>query len=410
MVCKGYNAKMFRLERIFAFLLLGFCIFAVAFYTKFVYTTQRSVRDGVNVRPDERKTEINFLNNDQYSQKDNSFVDGVNSQDENWSFNDEIQPESRKYLVYSCSGRSPCGGWGDRLRGIVSTYVMAVLTNRVFVINMTSPCPLTMWLHPNLIPWTVHIKPESQTDEIFIDVHDNTRFSELLKSVDLSKFFIKDVVRLTPNYDLFSRLKLNPIYQTQLTEMSKPVPGKPVSLFSRIFEDLFAMNHNLEFQVSKFLAGLYEPKRHRTLICAQIRMGRNPSIPRDTEIRTRPSELKALWNFLQEYKNDNRFKIFVTTDSESVRKEAKKLFSSQILDTSGPITHPDYRHGNDSCLGLGKIILDQYLLRFCDTLVISKSLFGVIGAHLRGKTSNLYQFSNGTVDRMALSAYHLFNF
>lgn len=391
-------------------LLGGFCIFAVAFYTKFVYTTQKKVHDGLNARPIERKTVINDMINDDNVQKESPFVDSANAQDENWSFNDDIEDGSRKYLVYTCSGRSPCGGWGDRLRGIVSTYVMAVLTNRVFAINMTSPCPLTTWLRPNLIPWTSRIKPESQADEIFIDIHDNTRFADLLKTVDLSKFFINDVVRLTPNYDLFSRLKLNPLYQKQLTEMSMSVPGKPVSLFTRIFEDLFALNHNLEFQVSKFLAGLYETKRRRTLICAQIRMGRNPSIPRDTEIRTRPSELKALWNFLQEYKSDERFKIFVTTDSESVRKEAKKLFPSQVLDTSGPITHPDYRHDNDSCLGMGKIILDQYLLRFCDTLVISKSLFGVIGAHFRGKSSNLYQFSNGTVKRMALNAYHLFNF
>lgn len=44
---------------------------------------------------------------------------------------------------------------GDRLRGITSTFILAVLTRRRFYIDMPYPCELTKYLKPNLYDWKV---------------------------------------------------------------------------------------------------------------------------------------------------------------------------------------------------------------------------------------------------------------
>ena len=62
-----------------------------------------------------------------------------------------IQTSSNQILTYYCA--KDCGGWGDRLRGITSTYILAVLLRRRFLIDMQYPCHLSNFLTPNLIDW-----------------------------------------------------------------------------------------------------------------------------------------------------------------------------------------------------------------------------------------------------------------
>jgi len=64
------------------------------------------------------------------------------------SFN---QPKGEKTMIYSCS--SICFGWGDRLRGITSVYILALLTRRRFMIDMNHPCSISHVLQPYQIDW-----------------------------------------------------------------------------------------------------------------------------------------------------------------------------------------------------------------------------------------------------------------
>lgn len=67
------------------------------------------------------------------------------------------QPE-HKYLVYSCRKddqmrHEGCGGIGYRIRGILSTFAMAIATKRVFVIDWDYPVRLEKSMEPSLIDW-----------------------------------------------------------------------------------------------------------------------------------------------------------------------------------------------------------------------------------------------------------------
>jgi len=57
-----------------------------------------------------------------------------------------------KLLVYDCHD-SNCGGAGNRLAGMISAFYVAVATNRIFLVNHTSPFPLEDTLVPQTIQW-----------------------------------------------------------------------------------------------------------------------------------------------------------------------------------------------------------------------------------------------------------------
>ena len=59
--------------------------------------------------------------------------------------------ESVKVLVYTCHGG--CGGLGDRLSGMLSAFYVAVATERLFLIDHTSPVHLNITLLPANINW-----------------------------------------------------------------------------------------------------------------------------------------------------------------------------------------------------------------------------------------------------------------
>eukprot|EP00930_Biecheleria_cincta_P033382 TRINITY_DN23122_c0_g1_i1.p1 TRINITY_DN23122_c0_g1~~TRINITY_DN23122_c0_g1_i1.p1 ORF type:complete len:936 (+),score=174.35 TRINITY_DN23122_c0_g1_i1:98-2905(+) len=51
-------------------------------------------------------------------------------------------------LVYVCNPFTLCGGHGDRTNGILSAFVLALLTSRAFFIDFDSPLPLNLLLQP----------------------------------------------------------------------------------------------------------------------------------------------------------------------------------------------------------------------------------------------------------------------
>lgn len=70
--------------------------------------------------------------------------------------------ESVQALVYSCE--SNCGGLGDRISGIISSFYAAVVMRRVFVIDSIHPWPLALTLVPVMIDWDIgHLLPETKT-------------------------------------------------------------------------------------------------------------------------------------------------------------------------------------------------------------------------------------------------------
>eukprot|EP00588_Corethron_pennatum_P004042 CAMPEP_0194293814 /NCGR_PEP_ID=MMETSP0169-20130528/48728_1 /TAXON_ID=218684 /ORGANISM="Corethron pennatum, Strain L29A3" /LENGTH=405 /DNA_ID=CAMNT_0039042465 /DNA_START=89 /DNA_END=1302 /DNA_ORIENTATION=+ len=71
----------------------------------------------------------------------------------NLAINDGRLKDGARYLVYTCSDKSRCGGVGDRVLGMVKAFYFAMATGRVLLIDAHFPIELKKTLNPSFIKW-----------------------------------------------------------------------------------------------------------------------------------------------------------------------------------------------------------------------------------------------------------------
>ena len=65
----------------------------------------------------------------------------------------EGNASSYRYMIYTCRQGHHCSGTGNRQRGIVAAFLVSILTNRIFLMDIDNPIPLDQVLEPHLIRW-----------------------------------------------------------------------------------------------------------------------------------------------------------------------------------------------------------------------------------------------------------------
>lgn len=325
------------------------------------------------------------------------------------STNSTAQNESNakeKYLIYTCvKGKSKCSGWGDRLKGISTVYLMALATGRTFGMQMDNPCQLKDYLRPNNIKWDLDPNLLQAPSEEILSLSIKS-ISKRMTTIDLEELLSNDITYAVANWQSGVMLLENSRYRETL---KWAVHMNCYEFYHKMYTDLFSPTAEMQMKLDSFLQK-GKPNNRSQLVCAQVRMGRNPTIPRDTSVRNKPSTLKAIWNFFDKFKNQQNTRFFVTSDSENVRQEAYRRFPRQITDTEGPIIHPVKSKLKGICKGFTKMILDQYVLSKCDVLVISRSGYGKMAAYLRNTQQNVYYFDAGRVIPIHLSEQTFSNF
>ena len=145
--------------------------------------------------------------------------------------------------------------------------------------------------------------------------------------------------------------------------------------------------HPLIEESFKFYLKQLKPSKETKSICIQVRIGgARTNVKYDREITPR-SFSKNYWEFVQEnflknkLKNDSNYRIFVTADTESVEKEAIEVFGKdKTIIINGVSAHFDREFGlKENCNRFRKIIMDFYMLGYCDMALVSDSGFGVFG-------------------------------
>jgi hypothetical protein len=67
----------------------------------------------------------------------------------------ESSPKMQRYVVWTCGTCGSCAGWGNRLLGIASSLLLAVLTDRAFLIDWGDSPPLDAFARSHYIDWRV---------------------------------------------------------------------------------------------------------------------------------------------------------------------------------------------------------------------------------------------------------------
>ncbi|XP_067672094.1 uncharacterized protein [Haliotis asinina] len=333
--------------------------------------------------------------------KPNRPIENSTPVDENTTLHvsDESKSRSRphkRYLIYLCDDMRSCGGWGDRQRGMVAAYLLAVVTGRQFGINMSYPCDIKMFYVPNMVNWYVLVKDIRGLNWEIVDWMDN-RKDEVDVESDFNIQHPSDVIFLKTNQDIINRIRRSRRYGRNIPKTLKDKSRAKV--FQTVWENLMKKSFHFEERLDRFMSRVPEKT---DLVCAHVRMRKNPNMLSDASQINALSSVDTLWRFLSKFKNTSR--IFVASDSVEVRNSARKWFGDREIDTDGVVLHIDRQgHASSACIGLEMALLDQAILSLCKVLVVSTSNFSIRGAMMSKLKQKLYMFENGTISTFNLS-------
>lgn len=263
-----------------------------------------------------------------------------------WSqWNDKLM-KNNKSLIFSCQWS--CGGLGDRLRGIVSTYFLALVLGRRFMMEITNPCNMTKFLQPNHYNWLIRTSTTSvKRSTLKVPGVDRT---ELIKTFQDTPFYKNwshsDDVEFSPNIDYVTPLFSNPwlnksdILRTILKEMSLKEANLN-TLFSLLYETLFQPTEEMTKIIGELFKTLGPRKNH--LVCLYIRVGKNPSNPNDGMMADEKHITETMIRFVDHsgVLRDKNPVVMIASDSSEVVLNILERFPLRSLTSAGPILHID---------------------------------------------------------------------
>ena len=306
------------------------------------------------------------------------------------TLSDETPCARRKFIVYRCRKNEYCNGWGARQKGFISTYLMALLTKRYFIIIHNKACTLDKYLVPNRYNWTkcsdyILNLPESQTETL----HNATKpsFIGVIKKTNFDGFFQSQVVFILTRQEWNDAIMSHPKAAVNI----KWAVGKSSSEIDKIvLDDLFRPSAILKKGVDLYMENVVRPQK---LICSHIRFGTNPSIPRDNPRRVGKPNVTTIIQFLKAYDDPSKYIVYVASDADEIKQYVMGHFTSRFT-VDMPILHVDLvgNYKLDTCEGLYVVLLEQYLLSKCDLLVLTRSGYGVEAAYMSDKKQDLYLY------------------
>ncbi|XP_069138495.1 uncharacterized protein [Argopecten irradians] len=299
---------------------------------------------------------------------------------------------TKGYLVYDCSYKWPgsCGGWSDRISGILSTSILAILSNRKFLINFDNPCPLENFFEPKSYDWRYNSKllKNKTSHRYHLKDYSGKKIMKVLTTANSTKQ-IKDFFNLTSEV-IFVRINwdMTPEFRKFL-HVEKYVPWITQLHYADIYRYIF----DLFFQPKPYLIiainNVLKNKQTKTSFCAHVRIGRSSTLPKDN-VRTKAENVHVILDFIKSI-DKSKHDLFLATDSDDLQRQFMANYSKNfILKVPGRITHIDQTRTGNICDGFQKQLLDFLLLTRCDKLVVCESGFSMMAAYWRANSNGLY--------------------
>jgi hypothetical protein len=301
-----------------------------------------------------------------------------------------------KYIVYECSQYVSCGGWADRLKGIMSTYAISLLTDRKLVIRIKKTCDISKYLLPNEIDWNINLNQLENYHHLTVHnlfIYYNEEFiKNELKYINFLNYETnKDVIVIRTGFNLLPYLAANPEHRLKLSKLGfKNVKEFTIEkLFYKWYKKLFKFNRYLQTKYDKLLNNNLKMNKNSKLICGQIRLGGGGGVSIDLKFTSRQntalywSHIKNM--FLKNNENSSSlfdYKLFITTDTPDVIDEATQVFGKdKVFGFKDSSYHIEFKRSSKQCNKLSELFIDFKLLGDCDMGVISHSGLFFVAHH-----------------------------
>ncbi|CAE7211730.1 gsdA [Symbiodinium sp. CCMP2592] len=309
-----------------------------------------------------------------------------------------------KILVYSCTPFAQCGGHGDRLNGIITTFLLAVLTGRAFFIDSESPLPLQLLLQPRSIDWRVSGGLKSTAGLRHLSYHDKRWQFE----ADLEKLAASDeeVLVINMNYRMIRSLFEAPAFRKAAQQLGLP-HNSPPFLAAEIFDVLFGPTQLLRQELHSLRTEL-SLRRSIAFIGIHLRTGQ---IAWDPARHDGPDELQAFLDCARKAEHDLGLDLetpwLLATDSNSIIELASELPEAKtgklrIPEARGRV-HIDRSGMEETLSGAAANYGEWLLFGRAAAVVLSRSYFGETAAEV-GRVRHAYFAPGGGCVRTDLSS------
>ncbi|XP_052799182.1 uncharacterized protein LOC128230782 [Mya arenaria] len=296
---------------------------------------------------------------------------------------------NRRYIIYRCNAGKLCGGIGDRQKGIITAFLLALLTKRTFIIDVSYPCKLETILRPSLYDWTTckdYALSVPAVDSISLHLLRDHTFRTKISKQDFRQWN-NTVVFIMLNWLSFPGIRQHDV--TKAMNLFTDITNEEA--IKVVLESLFKPSHRLDTEINAFNRN---QRQGRHLVCAHIRTGRNPSIPLDSKSDKRNPNVSIIFAFLEKYDTHENV-IYIATDADEVKNNSYLTFKN-VITLKRKIVHVD-KLGNmqmdTACEGYFTAILEQYILAGCDTLILTHSNLGFMAAYGRGVVDHLFLYN-----------------
>ena len=299
-----------------------------------------------------------------------------------------------KFIQYECNAPNRvCGGWADRLKGIMATYALSVVLNRSFLIQITQPCYIESLLQPGKVDWTRKIDRDKMK---IYRIDDNGLLRGLFEHIDLETYSAdmmnSDLISIQSNVMYTNCAVKNPRFKPILAKLGYDDPNqfKVHNQMYKWYKRLFRLSPALEERHQEIYKKL-KPNPRTFVFCTQIRTGITTNLNKE-DLKFGEKDLsKKYWKFIndtfisnitQYTKEKDNWRIYVTTDQEWIKKEGAQIFGEdKVVYNPQATAHMDLDFSNlkDKCGPIENVILDFHTLQHCDAALISHSGFGLLG-------------------------------
>lgn len=302
-------------------------------------------------------------------------------------------------LVYSTKRiirdkRTYVGGFADRMKGVVSTYLLAKLSGRQFFLDWEWPTSIDHILAPSQVSWRMPTGVmDSKSNSVFdlIDAQaSDAKLATISEGGDaLNEYFnYSDVVTVYCNGYLFADLSK---HAGTLTSYSVDMRTAPVC-FKSVFDALFVFQPSgrSEIQYEEFVAF---KRGVDFLYGAQFRTGGSGSW-KDPELDAPQNCVLMAKQIIEraEKRNQENIGVFLTTDSQLVKTIMKECLPANIrlFYYNDEPAHLDRSEFSEAKRISDQLVVENTALSECDEIFIGKGAFGRIAAYRAGRNAIRY--------------------
>ena len=250
------------------------------------------------------------------------------------------------YLIFDCT-QKVCAGYGNRMQAITSLLILAMLTDRVFLIDSPNPVNLNHYLLPNAIQWN-HTAPKGMISRL-IYVPGKTTIPQFENELFHSDK--QSVIRVQTYFGLsyFHQLMSEKFANLLLTTFNLKTFYDSVLLYGCAFDYLFkyqprihevieSMQKEYNLETGKFVAlhvrsRFHEQKKNVVKVFNPL----NLHFPFKPMFECVAMAAKALSHKL----NVAKVPIFLVTDHQRVTDYAKQNYPGMMIFSHAPYFHID---------------------------------------------------------------------